>query len=288
MTTSTTKKKYNRRSSNKKTNDKSVANYTWTPHQCDPTNINKYHYHTSFPIPTQATNEHLPITLNKQYSFKLPWKDSFVVICLHRNCRNTKWSTWYGRRPFYNFNKNHHRPTHDHQPCQIQIVSRLTMTKHCYIKEYRLVDYHKNVAPYPYATPTNYYVTQTQRETNLMNHIFNEFLGITICKRVLHAYYIREIIHWAAQQPQFKIQHNYLYRKSKHKFKISYDLKLVYGQMVRDQQFANSNHNQTQTTIIDTQSDEDGDMDMNNQSEPQIHEIAPTPIVSMPNNDNNS
>ena len=78
------------------------------------------------------------MTLNKKYFLKLPWKDSYVVVCPCRSCQSTKWSTWKGRRPFYNFNKNHHRKVHDHEPYKMQIVSKLTMTKHRYIKENRL------------------------------------------------------------------------------------------------------------------------------------------------------
>ena len=152
---SSSTKKYKRRTSKKKTNDKSVKNYQWNPPQYDPTNIHRYPYHKSFPIPIKTSNNDLSITLNKKYSFKLPWKDSYVVVCLYTQCQNNRWSTWKGRRTFYNFNKYHHRKVHGHSPYHLQIVSRLTMSKFRYIQGYRLVDNNSKHATFTHAKPTN-------------------------------------------------------------------------------------------------------------------------------------
>ena len=274
--TSSTKRKYKPRTTNKQTNDKSLENYQWKPPRYDPSNVYKYPYHRSFPVPNHITNHDLPISLNKKYSSKLPWKDSYIVICLYRQCRQTIWSKWNGRKPFYIFNTNHHRKIHDHKPYKLQIVSRLTMSKNHYIKEYGLVNHHIQQSPYPYLQPRGYYLCNTQRSANLMNMICNDFLGIALCKKPLNAYLIRELIFWASQSPHFKLQHRYLYRKSIHPFQTSHDKTLVYKQIIRNQKAAIQEQankiaavsiEETQETpIIDMTADADDDFVMTNQT----------------------
>ena len=269
----TSKKKYKRRTKNKKTNDKSVANFQWNPPRYDPTNIHRYPYHQSFPMPIETTNKDLSITINKKYSFKLPWKDSYIVICLYNQCRKSKWSKWTGRRPFYSFNKYHHRKVHGHEPYHVQIVSRMTMSKYRYLKEYRLVDHTPKQSPYPHQQPTKYYLDNTQRSINLMHIIFNDFLAMPLCKQPLNAYLIRELIFWASQQPHFKIKHHYLFKPPPKTFQISYNVNLVYSQMIRNhksqiqqelqrtkQLHSNSMQSAPMTQIV---SDEDDDIMMN-------------------------
>ena len=174
------------------------------------------------------------------------------------------------KKAFYNFNKNHHRKVHDHQPYKIQIVSRLTMNKHQYLKEYRLINHRQQHSPFPYIKPSNYFLCNTQRSINLMNIIFDDFLGIHICKKPLNAYLIQELIHLAMQ---FKINHHYLFKKPPVSFKKSYDAKLVYRQIIRNQQqfiqsqaqqltITNHASNNSPTPTIEVISDEDGDLQM--------------------------
>ena len=151
------------------------------------------------------------------------------------------------------------------------------MNKHQYLKEYRLVNYKQIQSPYTYLKPTNYYLCHTQRSINLMNIIFNDFLAIPICKKPLNAYLIREIIHWVSKSPQSKIKHNYLFKTAAKSFKISYDMNLVYQQIIRNKQ--QSIQCQTkqlsqiadppQTPMVPVQSDEDGDLELQTQTTPE-------------------
>ena len=158
-------------------------------------------------------------------------KNSYVVICLHPQCANTKWSKWYGRRPFYSFNKYHHRKVHQHQPYKVQIVSRLYMSTYKYIKEYRLVYTKPTIGQIMLMPqkPTTYYLSWHQRNTKITNMIFNVFLGKYVCKRLLDVYYVRELISWAAENPKYKISHRYLFKDTSPEFQASYDIQKVYS-----------------------------------------------------------
>ena len=218
------------KSNNKKeklTNKQDVTNYAWNP-----SNYRYYPsfgYHKSFPVDHAITNNHLPITINKKYKAPIKRKDSYVVICTYPQCINTKWNRWNNRRPFYKFNKNHHRPCHGHKEYRLQIVSRLFLTKYTYKQEYSLVNHtQKFNGHYIYKIPkTKCFITKTNRTVKIMHHIL-DFLPPKynkrwyLCKKPLDVHLIRDLIHWCSQSPSVWMKHPKLLQISPH-YTPSYD-----------------------------------------------------------------
>ena len=135
-----------------------------------------------------------------------------------------------------------------------------------------MVDITNTKSPYPYQQPTNYYLDYEQRQMNLMHIIFNDFLALPMSKKPLNAYFIRELIFWAAQSPQFKIKHHYLYKQPPKEFKISYNKQMVYRQMIRNhklqiqQQLTTNTNSSTPSMVHNNSDDDDDDIIMNEQS----------------------
>ena len=125
---------------------------------------------------------------------------------------------------------------------RLQIVSRLHLTKYTYKQEHNLVyeDKPKNVhtGKHQYHELKSYFICTKTRNIKIKHHIL-DFIPpkkkqhfVTLCKKPLHAYFIRDLMHWCAQSPRVWMKHDVL-TQSEPNFILSYDICKVYANVDR-------------------------------------------------------
>ena len=165
----------------------------WNPSEYYPL----YGYHRLLPVPTQQTNDHLNITINKQYVRIRP-NDHYIVICDHPQCT----TSWTQRKTFTSCFKHHHKKHHNYTVIKVKIIGYLTSSKkqRKFRQEYRLI----NVESLEYVKVNGSFKrSYFMNDKFVTNHIFKflAFPGTTapmklLKKEYIPLFFIKHLIDW--------------------------------------------------------------------------------------------